>query len=92
PSSSANSLERVLEASAFLLLCPEQTVRVARAMGPFLLESVARALSAARAAAPGSLHPTIAAPESSATTKENSIVAAVSPAERAEDVLVAMSR
>ncbi|CAM9859172.1 unnamed protein product, partial [Ectocarpus sp. 12 AP-2014] len=53
PSSSADSLEKVLETSAFLLLCPEQTVRVARAMGPFLLESVARALSAARTAGPG---------------------------------------
>lgn len=91
-SSPADSLEKVLETSAFLLLCPEQTVRVARAMGPLLLESVARALSAARSAAPGPLHPTTSAPGSSATTEESSSTAAVSPAERAEDVLVAMSR
>ena len=80
--SSPDLLDKLLEASAFLLLCPEQTVRVARAMGPLLLESVARALSAARAA-------------TSSTTKSHIIAssaAATSPAERAEDVLVALSR
>eukprot|EP00903_Cladosiphon_okamuranus_P014927 g13820.t2 len=84
--SSPDVLDKLLETSAFLLLCPEQTVRVARAVGPLLLESVARALSAARASASAA---------TSSSTKASTIAssaAATSPAERAEDVLVALSR
>ena len=46
---SPDCLQQVLDTAAFLLLCPQQTVPVARAMGPLLLDVVARALSAARA-------------------------------------------
>lgn len=79
-------LQQVLDTAAFLLLCPEQTVRVARAMGPLLLDVVARALSAARA---GGNRDMSAAGVGSTFAGAG---ASTSPAEQAEAVLVAMSR
>lgn len=86
--SSENSLQQVLDAAALLLLCPEQTVRVARAVGPLLLDVLARALSAAR----------IDSKTRATTTVEqhklriSSVVAGATAVERAENVLVSMSR
>lgn len=83
---SPDCLQQVLDTAAFLLLCPEQTVPVARAMGPLLLDVVARTLSAARA---GGNRDKSAAGGGSTFACDG---ASSSPAEQAEAVLVAMSR
>ena len=83
---SPDCLQQVLDTAAFLLLCPQQTVPVARAMGPLLLDVVARALSAARA---GGNKDMSAAGGGSTFAGAG---ASSSPAEQAEAVLVAMSR
>lgn len=92
---STDSLQHVLDASSSLLLCPEQTVRVARAMGPLLLDVVARALSLSRSApttdesstqSTGQVHATSLSSPTSLPSSDSTA------AERAETLLVVMSR
>lgn len=92
----SGSLQDIIDTSATLLLCPEHTIGVARAVGPLLLHVVATALCAARRV--GSSIPTNDRGTRSRDgfTGENGagmgVCIAASPVEFAETVLIAMSR
>lgn len=79
-------LQSLLDLAAELILKPDQTVRVARAVRPLLLDVVARALSGVRNA-------TISARPTNGDTAGNTTPqASATSLEQAEVVLVAMSR
>lgn len=89
------SLQDIIDTSATLLLCPEHTLGVARAVGPLLLHVVATALCGARRF--GSIPTNVPGTRScdgSATESGVGMGAciAASPTECAEIVLIAMSR
>lgn len=91
----SDTLQDIIDTSATVLLCPEHTIGVARAVGPLLLHVVATALCAVRrvGSIPTNVQGTISrhGPARGDGVGMGASIAA-SPMESAETVLVSMSR